>query len=219
MLWVIVPILVVGSALGFAFRPELAGQPGMWLALALPYGALTAVALYRMMDDGTLLDRFRIRSGDITIAVTVAALLLGAAWGVQQLLLAPDSPRAAWAFRILLQLGSLGGATLPVAVVLLGAMEEIVWRGLVLDALVDRLGSRRAWPLAAVAYAVAHLPTVVTLRDPEAGPNPLLVLAALGAGLCWSFAAARLGRLPPVILSHVVFGYFAPAMLLPELLR
>jgi hypothetical protein len=34
----------------------------------------------------------------------------------------------------------------------------------------------------------------------------------------WSFVASVLGRLPPVIVSHAVFSYFALAVLLPRFL-
>ena len=219
MLWVVVPVVVVASAMGFAFREAVAGELSMWLGLTIPYAALTGVALYRMMDEGTLLDRFRLKAGDITLGALLAALLLGAAWLGQHVVLSPDSARVGWAFRLLLQLGRLGGSPLVlIAIVAIGVMEEIVWRGLVLDALAERLGTSRAWPAAAVAYAAAHLPTLFTLRDVEAGPNPLLVSAALGAGLFWGLVASRLGRLPPVIISHAVFGTFAPALLLPAIL-
>ena len=97
-------------------------------------------------------------------------------------------------------------------------VEELTWRGLVLSALTADLGNRRAWPIAAVAYGAAHVPTLFTLADPTVGPNPLIVFAALGCGLVWSFVASVLGRLPPVIVSHAVFSYFALAVLLPRFL-
>ena len=53
------------------------------------------------------------------------------------------------------------------------------------------------------------------LADPTAGPNPLLVVAALGCGLFWSFTASILGRLPPVIISHMVFTYFVSVQFHP----
>jgi drug/metabolite transporter (DMT)-like permease len=62
--------------------------------------------------------------------------------------------------------------------------------------------------LAALLYAGAHLPTLITLSDPTAGPNPLIVMAALACGIVWSFAAVILKRLPPVIFSHMAFTYF-----------
>ena len=73
------------------------------------------------------------------------------------------------------------------------ALEEISWRGFVYSLLEERLGTRRAWPATAVLYALAHLPTVFLLRDPFAGPNPLVVLAALGCGLVWGLIVARTG--------------------------
>jgi membrane protease YdiL (CAAX protease family) len=79
------------------------------------------------------------------------------------------------------------------------------------------VGTRRAWPLTAVLYALAHSPTVVLLAAPPAGANPVLLLAAAGCGLVWSFLASVTGRLPAVIVSHAVFSYFAFAMLVPHL--
>jgi membrane protease YdiL (CAAX protease family) len=80
---------------------------------------------------------------------------------------------------------------------------------MVLDELTERFGSRKAWPLAALCYAFAALPTLYTLRAPLAGLNPLLVTAALGCGIVWSFLASIKGRLLPVIVAHCVFTYFA----------
>jgi membrane protease YdiL (CAAX protease family) len=79
----------------------------------------------------------------------------------------------------------------------------------VLDELTQRFGSRRAWPLAAVGYGVTALPTLFTLRDPLAGLNPMLVTAAFGCGIVWSFLASIKGRLLPVIIAHGVFTYFS----------
>jgi len=85
--------------------------------------------------------------------------------------------------------------------------EELVWRGLVVSLLEERIGSRRAWIWAAVLYGVAHLPTAWALRDPAAGPNPLLVLAAIGCGLVWGGMARRFDRLLPSMFSHALFDW------------
>jgi membrane protease YdiL (CAAX protease family) len=87
--------------------------------------------------------------------------------------------------------------------------EELVWRSMVLDELTERFGTRRAWPLAALCYAITTLPTLYTLRYEPAGLNPLLVTAALGCGIVWSFLARLRGRLMPVIIAHAVFTYFS----------
>jgi membrane protease YdiL (CAAX protease family) len=161
----------------------------------------------------------RFRAGDFTLGFLIAALVFGGAWSVRHFMFAASSPKIAWMLRIALSVGAMPRSAVATFAVIaaVAALEEIVWRGLVLSALTESLGSRRAWPLAAALYAVAHVPTVFTLADPEAGPNPLLVMAAFGAGLVWSFAASMFGRLPPVIVSHAVFSYFALTVLLPRL--
>jgi membrane protease YdiL (CAAX protease family) len=209
--------LVVAAAMGLAMREPLAASPSMWLGLGLPYVALSGFALHRFHRDGTLRDVFRFRGGDFTLGALIAGLLFGGAYGVRHLLLGPGSSKTVWLFHIALQLGTIRPSPgLLALVAVIGVLEELVWRGLVLTALGDSLGTRRAWPVAALLYAAAHLPTVFTLADPQAGPNPLLAIAALGAGLVWSFAARVFGRLPPIIISHAFFTYFAVALLLPR---
>jgi membrane protease YdiL (CAAX protease family) len=210
-------VALVGLGLGLAFRESVAGTTAMWLWLGVPYVALAAFALRRFYDDGTLRDVLQPRSGDLTIGFLVAGCLYGGAWAVHHFAVRAGSPQLLWLYRLALSLGSARPSPLLFGLVALFALlEEIVWRGLVLSALADSLGARRAWPAAAVAYALAHVPTVVVLGDRVAGPNPVLVLAAFGCGLVWSFAVSLTGRLPPVMVSHAIFSYFAIATLLPR---
>ncbi|HMJ09779.1 MAG TPA: CPBP family glutamic-type intramembrane protease [Polyangiaceae bacterium] len=205
-------VAVIAAAMAFSFRPELATTPMMWLGLAIPYAALAGLAIHKMWDDGTLVDWLKPRWGDLSIGVLVAAVLLLSSWAARSLLAPAGSSRHAWLLRIYLQFGSAEviqrSLLLTLVIVAIPVFEELVWRQLVLRELLDRFKTRRAWPLAALLYAAAHLPTVYTLRDPSAGLNPLLFVAALGCGIVWSFMAAMLGRLPPVIISHVAFTYF-----------
>jgi membrane protease YdiL (CAAX protease family) len=205
-------VALIAAAMAFAFRPALATTPSMWLALIVPYACLTAFAVHRMWESGTLVDWLKPRWGDLSIGVLVAAVLLLSSWAARSLLAPPGTDRHAWLLRVYLQFGSAEAIQrsilLTLAIVALPIFEEIVWRQLVLTEVLERFKTRRAWPLAALLYALAHLPTVITLRDPTAGPNPLLFVAALGCGIIWSFMAAMLGRLPPVIISHVAFTYF-----------
>jgi membrane protease YdiL (CAAX protease family) len=210
--------VVVAAAMGFSMREATAGSAVMWAGLAVPYAVLAAMAIRHFHHDGTLREVLRLRGGDFTIGFLIAAVLFGGAYGIRHLLFGAGSTKTVWLYRIALELGTLRPSPgLLALVAAIGALEEIVWRGLVLSSLTESLGSRRAWPAAALLYAGAHLPTVVTLADPAAGPNPLLPIAALGAGLVWSFAAQFFGRLPPLIVSHAVFTYFATALLLPRL--
>jgi membrane protease YdiL (CAAX protease family) len=209
---VLLVLLLTAAATAFAFRPELASEPAMWLGIALPYALLAALAVYRMWDRGTLRDWLRPEWGDLSIGVVIAALLLVASWAARSLLAPAGTVRHAWLLRVYLQFGSaeaIQRALLPTLVVItVPIFEELVWRQMVLQELVDRFKTRRVWPLAALLYGLALLPSVFTLRDPVAGLNPLLFVAALGCGIFWSFLASMIGRLPPVIISHVAFTYF-----------
>ena len=169
-------------------------------------------AYRNMARDEALLERLRPRWGDLSIGIIIALILLLCFWGGRSVLTPAGSERQAWLFRIYLQLGSSEqiqrSATLTLIILAIAALEEIVWRGYVLDELKRRVGDRSAWPIATLLYAAAALPTVYTLRDPVAGLNPILVVAALGCGLFWSFGASMLRRLPPIMISHMVFTYF-----------
>jgi membrane protease YdiL (CAAX protease family) len=111
--------------------------------------------------------------------------------------------------RIFLLAGD-GARPFPSSILLLVIVcEELVWRGWVQCELRARYGPRKAYLGSALAYAGMHLPSLFTLADPTAGVNPLLVVAALGGGLCWGLLALRTRRLAPALLSHAVFSYFA----------
>jgi membrane protease YdiL (CAAX protease family) len=206
-------LAVITSAMAFAFRIDIAGSATFWVALGLPYLALGALAVYRLWDEGSLLDVLTPRWGDFSLGFLTAALLLLASFGARAVLAPAGSTRLAWLFRIYAQIGDPDAVQRSVvytgALLLIVVCEELVWRSMVLDELTQRFGTRRAWPLAALCYGVTALPTLFTLRDPSAGLNPLLVTAALGCGLVWSFLASIKGRLLPVLIAHGVFTYFS----------
>lgn len=210
-------IALIGAGLGLAFRESVAGTSAMWVWLGVPYLALAAFALRRFAGDGTLKDVLRPKAGDLSIGFLIAGLLYGGAWTVHHFVMRGGSPQVLWLYRLALSIGAARPSPALFGIVAVFAvLEELVWRGLVLTALAESLGTRRAWPAATVAYALAHVPTVIVLGDPVAGPNPVLVLASFGAGLVWSFATSMTGRLAPVIVSHAIFSYFAIATLLPR---
>jgi membrane protease YdiL (CAAX protease family) len=208
---------VMALALGLSLRESTAASPTLWLGIGVPYAVLGVLALARLHRDGTLGTTMRPRAGDFSLGFLMAGLLFGGAWLIRTWLFAEGSLRMVWVLRIAVEVGSLRPTPGLLAVIVgVASLEELAWRGLVLSALTDSIGSRRAWPVTAAFYALAHVPTVFTLADPAAGLNPLLVVAALGCGIVWSFAASILGRLPPVIISHAVFSYFAATVLLPR---
>jgi hypothetical protein len=204
---------LITAAMAFAFRLELAGSPGFWAALAVPYAALAALALYKLWDEGTLVDVLSPRWGDLSLGALTAAVLLLASFGARALLAPAGSTRQAWLLRIYAQIGDSDVVQRSVLytglLLFIVVCEELVWRSMVLDELSERFGTRRGWPLAALCYGATALPTLYTLRAPIAGLNPLLVTAAIGCGIVWTFLASIKGRLLPVIVAHGVFTYFS----------
>jgi membrane protease YdiL (CAAX protease family) len=204
---------LITAAMAFAFRLELAGSPWFWVALAVPYAALAALALYKLWDEGTLVDALSPRWGDLSLGALTAAVLLLASFGARAVLAPAGSTRQAWLLRIYAQIGDsdvVQRSVLYTGLLLFIVLcEELVWRSMVLDELSERFGTRRGWPLSALFYGVTALPTLYTLRAPIAGLNPLLVTAAIGCGIVWSFLASIKGRLLPVIVAHGVFTYFS----------
>jgi membrane protease YdiL (CAAX protease family) len=77
----------------------------------------------------------------------------------------------------------------------IGPAEELFWRGLVCDGLVQRLGRWRGAAAAAAAYGGAHVVT----------GNPTLVGAATTAGAYWSALAAAGVPMGALIVSHVIW--------------
>jgi membrane protease YdiL (CAAX protease family) len=212
---VLIAALVLGlvaASMGVATRENLAGTPWVLIVPAVPYALFAILAVARMRKEGTLAEKLRPRSGDLTFGTLVTVMLLLGALAGRSFFAPHGSARVGWLIRLYQQVGDPEILQRPnvmiavsVAVVVATALEEVTWRGLVFSALEDRFGTRTAFPATAILYAAAHLPTMVTLRDPFAGPNPLVVVAALGCGLVWGLIVARTGRLPVAMISHALF--------------
>ena len=205
-------VATIAVAAHFAFDVSRAGTSSFFLIMAVPTVGIAALGLLRAKHDGILKSWLSVRSGDFSRGFAAAALLFGAAYAFTKVVAPPDSIRASWLARLYLQLGDpqvlrKNVGMVVVAIIVLSVAEEIVWRGLVISLLEEKIGSRRAWVWAAVLYSVAHLPTVWALRDPVAGPNPVIVVAALGCGLVWGGMARAFERLLPGIFSHVLFDW------------
>lgn len=232
----LVALVTLATALGvqLAFAPASAGRPTLFLALGVPYAAFAALALVRQRradaarlaaeaplpsdpDAGAAAAapaplRLGLRSGDVS-AGFVLALALGALSALGRHVIAPPgSPAELWLVRIYLQFGNVppekpAYVATAAAVAAVALLEELTWRGLVQSLLEGRFGPRWAWAIGAVLFAAAHLPTVWQLAAPGLGPNPLVVLAALGCGAVWGLCAGRLRRLGPSLASHALYTY------------
>lgn len=205
-------LIAVGAATHFAFASQVAATPRVLVYLLATYGALAALALWRMWDEGTLIDLFRWRSGDVALGVALGLGLVGAVFVGRSMVAPSGSPGENWVVRLYLQLGPVPtgareGALYSLGIVAVAALEEVVWRGMVQQILEQRFGVRTGWLAATGLYGLAHLPSTWQLAIGPGGRNPLLVVAALFCGVVWGFFVARKQRLPPSMIAHVVFTY------------
>jgi uncharacterized protein len=213
MRWVTLITVVAAATIAIAFRADLAGTQAFYLVILAGYGLLGALAAWGLWQSGSLVERLKPKWGDLSIGAITAIALLFASWAARSLLAPGGTPRQAWMMHLYLQLGDTESiqrsSLITTSILLIVLLEELVWRGFVLEQLTERFGPRRGWPLAALLYGLTLVATVFTLADPIAGPNPLLLIGGLGCGIVWSFIAQLTGRLPPVIISHAAFTYFS----------
>ncbi len=193
---VILTVVLVTAAYAFSFRPTLAGDPLFWWGMGLPYAVLTAVALYKMWDDGTLLDYLVPKWGDLSIGLATAAVLLLCSLPPRALTLAGHDRPAGLAVPHLHPVGR--SRRDPALDLHVGSRDRDRRLGGDRLARHGALRSQRAarrspsgWIATALLYGACSLPTLHTLRDPIAGPEPLLVTAAFGCGLVWTFTGRR----------------------------
>jgi len=207
--WIGVVVAVLTGAIAYAFRPGLAGSPTMWIAIGAPYLLLTGLGLVQLARRQRLTTLLGYRRGDPSIGILVGLVLLAAAWLFARQWLPAGASARAWLFSVFLLAGDPAWVPGGLLLFAIAICEEVVWRGWLQLELRDLLGPRRGWIACALLYAAVHTPTLFTLQDATAGKNPLLLIAALGGGLCWSFLVERTERLLPGLIAHGVFTYFA----------
>lgn len=212
MRWVLGTFLFSLAASAVAFHPSLAGSVWMWVAFGLCQVPMAAVAVRELIADEELREAIQPHWGDISLGMGSALLLLASAWAARMGVAPEGTTQHAWLTKAYAHAGDPAmleryWAPILLGVVVISALEEIAWRGMVLPKLEERLGTRRAWPVAGLLYGLTFAPSVFWLRG-EAGPNPLVLAAAVLSGVIWSYLAARTRRLVPSILSHAVFVWF-----------
>jgi membrane protease YdiL (CAAX protease family) len=200
---------LVAGTFQVAFSPTFAGTNRSFLILGGLYAVTSILAVLRLKKRGELF-RIRPRSGDITFAGLVAFVLYGLAFVFHSLVTSPAAAHHGWIIRVYLVTGDPFAENrhlVAAGVALLGALEEMTWRGLVTPLLEERAGVLPGNVAATVLFAAAHVPTVFLLADPIAGLNPLLPLAAFGCGAAWAYLRWRMDRLVPSLLSHALFTW------------
>lgn len=211
------PLRAISAALGvtaiatlviaFAFQAADAGSLSAFGAIGVTYLVFGIVAVVGARRRGALAF-YMPKSGDFTIGALVAVVLYAAAMGFQLVVMPEGHARVGWIMRVYALLGDprdelrllFGGA-----VFVIGVLEEVTWRGLVFKGLERALGTFRAAALTTVLFAAAHIPTVFLLSAPTSGPNPLLVVAALGCGMVWVYLTIRMKRMTPALFAHGLF--------------
>lgn len=209
-----IPLVVglVGTGLWFATSAAAQAAPAIYFYLLVPYLLLGLLTLGRMYRDGTLLDLFRWRGGDITFGAALALGIGAVLYLGKSVLIAPGSAGELWLLRIYMQLGSISSSSTTIAwtsaaILAIALLDELTWRGLVQQILEERIGVRRGWIVCAILYGIAHVPAAIQLDMPTAGRNPLPVLASVFVALVLGFLVGRIQRLPPALIAHAMLSY------------
>jgi membrane protease YdiL (CAAX protease family) len=155
------------------------------------------------------------------MGVLGAFALIIATWAGRTILSPRGVPRQAWLAHAYWFLGDPGELEerfwVPWLIGLAPMLDEIVWRGWLQDQLSKAMGGIRGWLMTALLYAVQTAPTIIALRDPVAGPNPLLFATALVAGLLFGFLTHVTQRATPAMIAHAAFSYFILLQFRPAL--
>lgn len=170
-----------------------AGSFGIWRAIG---GAAVALGIAVLLFDRPASTALLRPSPRLILLGAVAGGLMGA---VTYLLypvlsrlvplIATDTAQLYAAFR------APSPVVASVALVPVVVGEELVWRGAVQASLVQRLGAWRGVALAAVVYALVHVPL----------GSPVLVAVAFFCGLAWGALRARTASLVPPLVAHLLW--------------
>jgi uncharacterized protein len=187
---------IAGTIAAIGWSVIAAGSASEELILHLAAYSLLLCALAFALDRATLIRLFRPRLSSLALGIAggvVMALATHALYAATSALLPEVRAPVVALYSVLREAWT--GPTTALALCVVIAAEEIVWRGVVLE-LDARAVVRVA--LAAGAYAVAQLGL----------GEPLLVLLGLGCGVAWS--AARLWRddLLTPLATHLVWDLF-----------
>jgi membrane protease YdiL (CAAX protease family) len=221
LIFVALAVVVTGIAGALAFDPSRGGTVTFWAIEGVPTIAMAVAAGYWAKREELLRTWLTPRWGDFTRGVVGALVLFASAWGFVHWLAPVGSSREIWLVTLYGQIGDprvlqSHGAQVGGAIMVLAVAEEVLWRGLVTTVIADRVGTRTAWIWAAGLYALAQVPTMWPLRATTGvgSLDPILPIAALGAGLVLGAMAKAFGRLGPGIVAHAFFDW-AVVMMLP----
>ena len=186
-------VLPLVCSVAWAAAAAAARSLGIWTAIGA--AAITLGIAVVVFEGAAARKILRPRARLLLLGVGVGGTMAAATY----LLYPPFSGVAPFVARDTALLYSAFRAPSPAAVLLaflpVIVGEELVWRGVVQSALARRFGPYAGAALSAGAYALAHAPL----------GSPVLVLAALTCGLCWSALRGATGSLVPALAAHVVW--------------
>ncbi len=220
--FVLLAVFVTGLASFFGFLPQSSGTIAFWVLSVGPTLILGGMAAAWASREELLREWLLPEWGDFTRGVLGAVLLFGIAWAFVRVVAPVGSIREIWLVSLYGEIGDprvlrAHGPAIGAAIAAAAVAEELLWRGAVTQMLAERVGSRTGWLWAAGLYALAYVPTAWSLRATAGlggGLNPILPVAALGAGLVWGAMARAFGRLTPGMLAHALFDW-AVVMMFP----
>jgi membrane protease YdiL (CAAX protease family) len=177
----------------WALAAALAGRIGIWLAVG---GAAIALGLAVGLLDRAATRRSLLPSVRLVLLGLAAGVVMAAMTYALYPVLAPFAPIIVTGTAHLyatFRAPSATIATLALVPIILG--EEVVWRGVVQGALVQRLGTWGGITATTLAYALAHAPL----------GSPILVAVAVACGLAWGVLRAVSASLVPALVAHLVW--------------
>jgi membrane protease YdiL (CAAX protease family) len=199
-------LLMSGLGLVVALELGVSDAVGLGIAMALGYLPVVGYAVISAKSWG---------SGDVLTDLGLRSRWVDLGWGPLIWLLAITAQILLGSVILLFDLptvsntegmSELSGQTAQMwvlifaAVVMAPIVEEIVFRGLLLRALVGVMPAAAAILIQAVLFGLLHL-------NPEAGVANLgLVVILTGVGAVFGAAAHFLGRIAPTIIAHAIFN-------------
>ncbi len=212
--WAIVSLVTsaVGAAATLAFATSRMGSPSGWWLILIPNALFGGFGVYRLVQDQEARVVLAPKWGDASLGFVTALGMFALFYVGARFAVYPNPIASSWLRRVYDQFGSHAvlashGPRVALSIVVVAVAEELTWRVLVMRTLAERMGRARAWIYAALLYALAHVPTLWALRTTAGILNPLIVVAALIAGLVWGGLVRATGRVMPAIVSHVFFDW------------